>query len=288
MDKTIAVYGNRHQKDYLGKIDRFFEMLSANGFRLTVYRRFAEYLAGEGVRLGDAVLSEEFPAESPMAVSIGGDGTFLRAAQWAGTHQTPILGINTGHLGFLASYSFDDLDSIVDSICSGNLIKEERMLLKVECGELSSDTWPYALNEVAVIKSETSSMINVHAEIDGYFLADYLSDGLIIATPTGSTAYNLSVGGPIIQPTLRCMVLSPVAPHSLTMRPLVVDGGSNLRLVASSRSSEFRLSIDGKSCVIPCGVEVKVSKAGFSTCVLRIPDGDFASILRDKLLWSRR
>lgn len=288
MKKVIAVYGKRHQNRYLGAIGRFFDHLAANGFEIAVKRRFADYLGDEDFDLRSVSVVDQFPAGADIVVSIGGDGTFLRAAQWVGDSQIPVLGINTGHLGFLASYTFENIDQIVDSLIRGDFIKEERMVLKVEYGSLAPDKWHYALNEVAVLKSETSSMINVNAEINGFFLADYLSDGLIISTPTGSTAYNLSVGGPIIQPTLSCMTLSPVAPHSLTMRPLVVGGDSRLKLTVSSRASEFRLSIDGQSSVIPCGEEIKVSKASFKTCVLRIPEDDFASILRDKLLWGKR
>lgn len=286
--QTIAIYGNRHQERYLDKIGRFLDSLRGFGFRLVVAPRFADYLDSVGINVNEGERSDSLPSEAVMVVSIGGDGTFLRAAQWVGRSGVPILGINTGHLGFLASYSFADLDPMLDAIRGGNFRREQRLLLKVECDSLPATVWPYALNEVAVMKSETSSMINVNAEIDGFFLADYLSDGLIISTPTGSTAYNLSVGGPILQPTLHCMALSPIAPHSLTMRPLVVDAGSSLTLRPTSRSSEFRLSIDGKSAVIPCGSTVSVSKADFMIVALRIPSDNFASILRDKLLWGKR
>lgn len=286
--KTIAVFGNRHQEGFIDSIGFFFKSMREAGFRLCINRRFADYLRLEGVSIGDAEIADGFPDDAEMVVSIGGDGTFLRASQWAGRSRTPVLGINTGHLGFLASCTFDDMDALLDAITGGSLRPEPRMLLEVVCDGLPDDVWPFALNEVAVLKSETSSMITVHAEIDGFYLADYLSDGLIVSTPTGSTAYSLSVGGPILEPTLKCMVLSPIASHSLAMRPLVVDGDSKLLLNMTSRSSEFRLSIDGRSVVLPCGREVRIRRAPFETTLLRLPDEDFPSIIRDKLLWGRR
>ena len=173
-------------------------------------------------------------------------------------------------------------------LADGTASLESRMLLRLECDHLPEDMWPYALNEVSVLKEDTSSMINVEASIDGFPLADYLVDGLVVSTPTGSTAYSMAAGGPIVEPTLQCVVLTPVAPHTLTLRPLVVGSESEILLKVTSRADAFRVSLDGRSIVMPCGTTLRVRRALFSTIVMRRPDDDFASILRNKLLWGRR
>ncbi|MDE6028458.1 MAG: NAD(+)/NADH kinase, partial [Muribaculaceae bacterium] len=230
---TGAGYGNHYQEGHFAGLRNFFSHLQTKGFKVYLERDFSLYLDSVGVDAGDVFVVEEFPRGVECVVSIGGDGTFLQAAQWVGRRETPILGINTGHLGFLASYSLDDTEELLNVVAAGRWRLERRAVIEVSCHAMPDGFWPYALNEVAVLKGETASMVNVHAEIDGYFLADYMSDGLVVATPTGSTAYNLSLGGPILQPTLSCLVLSPIAAHSLTMRPLVVSGDS--RIVLTTR-----------------------------------------------------
>ena len=144
----------------------------------------------------------------------------------------------------------------------------------------------YALNEVAILKDETSSMIHIHTDLDGIFLADYSADGLIIATPTGSTGYNMSAGGPLLQPVMDAMVITPVAPHSLTQRPLVVSGGSRVTATTESRSSLYRVSVDGSSFTLPEGSTIEICRAPYCLNILTRPDGDFASTLRHKLTWA--
>lgn len=288
--ERIAIFGNRYQEGHLVELGRFFAMLDKRGFRVCVSRDFFEYLDEVGIHLpGGISVADELPEDTECVVSIGGDGTFLRAAQWVGKLGIPILGINTGHLGFLASYSLGEMDELAQVIALDLGKLERRVLLEVKGKSIPEGFWPYALNEVAVLKGETASMVTVHAEIDGYFLADYMSDGLVVSTPTGSTAYNLSAGGPIMQPTLECMALSPIAPHSLTMRPLVVAGTSEIRLRARSRVRYARVSLDGRSFMMPCGKdELTITLAPFHVVVLRRPDASFARLLRGKLLWGTR
>ena len=288
--KRIAIYGNRHQDGHIENLQHFFDLLSIRGFYVWVVEHFANYLKDEGILFAsDVQVVKDFPEESQCVISIGGDGTFLKAAQWTGHREKPILGINTGHLGYLASYSLDEMDELANVIERDLGQEERRALLEVKSEAIPSGFWPYALNEVAIQKAETSSMVTVHAEIDGNFLADYVADGLVIATPTGSTAYNLSVGGPIIQPTLGCFVLSPIAPHSLTMCPLVVSGSSELRLTTKSRSDHSLVSLDGRSFMIRCGEdEITLTRAPFSIIVLRRPNASFPRLLRSKLMWGKR
>ena len=253
---------------------------------MTVHPKLAHYLTENHVELHGARISADFPSDADLLISLGGDGTFLRAARWAGKSEVPVLGVNTGHLGFLASCSLDGLPEMLGAVCRGDVIVEKRMVLWVHGHSLDDEIWPYALNEVAFLKEETASMIAVRTNVNGQFLADYRADGLIIATPTGSTAYNLSAGGPILEPTLDCMVLSPVAPHTLTVRPLVVGGDSELELTVESRTGEFRLSLDGRSLAVPAGEKVWIKRAGFSTMLIRGKGENFSTILRDKLLWN--
>lgn len=287
--KRIAIYGNRHQENYLGELGDFFGLLRSRGFEVTVASCFASYLLEEGLERYWEKESQDFPEGVECVVSIGGDGTFLRAAQWVGKREIPILGINTGHLGFLASYSLDEMNELADVLANDLGSVEHRAVLELQCDAMPADFWPYALNEVAVLKGESASMVTVTAGIDGEFLSDYLADGLVVATPTGSTAYNLSAGGPILQPTLGCLVLSPLAPHSLTMRPLVVSGESRISLKATQRDHQARVSLDGRSFILgeDCG-ELEIRRADFSVAVLRRPGASFQTLLRDKLLWGKR
>lgn len=284
----LYLYGNLHQDGHFADLESLLCLLGTRGFNVDIDRRFGEYLAAAGLDISDFALCDSLPVSTDAILSIGGDGTFLHAAERAGATEVPVLGINTGHLGFLASYTLGEASQLADMLASGEARLEHRMLLRIESDDLPQGMWPYALNEVSVLKEDTSSMINVATRIDGFGLADYLADGLVISTPTGSTAYSLAAGGPIVEPTLECITLTPVAPHTLTLRPLVVGAESDLLLKVTSRADTFRVSLDGRSAVLPCGAELRVRRALFSTTVMRRPEDDFASILRNKLLWGRR
>ncbi|MCH5213678.1 MAG: NAD(+)/NADH kinase [Muribaculaceae bacterium] len=283
--RHIAFYGSRRQDGHVGNIIALIKALLDRGIKISLERRLADVLIDEGFRpaVHGIDTCTAFPAEAELAVSVGGDGTFLRTAQWIDGRQVPIVGINTGHLGFLAENSTDDVDRFVELICSGEAEVERRMVLEVECDRLPSRPL-YALNEVAFLKG-AASMIDVSVKADGMFLANYRADGLLAATPTGSTAYNLSVGGPIVAPTLSCIILSPIAPHTLTLRPVVISGDSTIEVEVSSRATSFRLSVDGRSSDIPCGAVVKIRKASREVLTLRRPCENFATTLRTKLSW---
>lgn len=285
---TLAIFGNHYQQGHFAGLRNFFNNLPQKGFKVYIEKDFARYLTSVGIDIGEVTVVEEFPRGVDCVVSIGGDGTFLQAAQWVGRRETPILGVNTGHLGFLASYSLDDTDEMLNVVADKRGRLERRAVIEVACDAMPDDFWPYALNEVAVLKGDSASMVTVNAEIDGYFLADYMSDGLVVSTPTGSTAYNLSLGGPILQPTLSCLVLSPIAAHSLTMRPLVVSGDSRIVLTPKSRARECRVSLDGRSFLINSGDSLVLKEAPFKVCVVRRPDGTFSGLLRNKLGWATR
>ena len=282
----IAIYGSRSQSEYIPELPAVFSFLNETGFRVFIYSRFASYLEANGVDTGFSVPVDNLPQGVSLVISIGGDGTFLRAARWIGDREIPILGINTGHLGFLSCCGLSGLQEMIKDVCAGNVVVEKRMLLKVTGEGLPEGLWPYALNEITLLR-EGSSMISVRAEITGNFLADYKGDGLIVSTPTGSTAYSLSAGGPVMDPTIDCICICPVAPHSLTIRPLVAGCESVLKLRPDSRSGKFMLSLDDRSVSLVSPAEYRISKAPFYVMLIRKKDEGFASILREKLLWSR-
>lgn len=283
--KHLLVNGHTHQRDFMPAISRLLELLRTHGISLHFTPRFSKYLLQNGITLDDNEISTKGTPAPDAAISLGGDGTFLRTCRMMGNNPVPALGINTGHLGFLASYTPDDAAELVEMLARGEGSVERRMALEVDTGCPLRPELPYALNEVAILKEDTSSMLNIGMKVNSNFLATYQADGLIVATPTGSTAYNLSVGGPILEPTLRCMVLSPIAPHSLTLRPCVVGGDSMLEAVVESRATHYRLSLDGQNILIPCGTPLTIRRARFEPMVIRRPGDSFADSLRKKLLW---
>lgn len=284
----VALCGNRHQEHYAPAISLFIRRLIEAGIEVAVDQRFGQWLSGF-VSLPTPIMQCQPPFEgADVVVSMGGDGTFLRTARKVARAGIPILGVNTGHLGFLANYTLDETNHLIEMLLSGKFDIEERDLLRIECESLPEDIYPYALNEVALLKEDTSSMISVRLTLDDFFLADYLADGVVISTPTGSTAYSLSNGGPLLQPTLSCMVISPIAPHTLTLRPLVVSDRSRIRAVTTSRAASFRISVDGSSFTLPCGEGIVIEKADYKVRVLRSRTDNFASTLRNKLLWGQR
>ena len=283
----IAVFGNLWQDHRVADIRKIVEAVRGSGAFVEVEQAFGDYLCGLVPDFrADKVVGELDHVSADVVLSIGGDGTFLRAAAWVGCRETPIVGINTGHLGYLAEFSASDLDSLLSSIKTGEVYTERRTLLQVSTDAGVALTNRFALNDVAIIKNASASMLAMHATIDSTPLTTYLGDGLIVATPTGSTAYNLSVGGPIIHPSGACLVMSPIAAHSLTMRPLVLPDDVEISIhTCSERSHTFRLSIDGESLSLPMGSTVKMRKADFGVRVVLRRDHDFAQTLRSKLMW---
>lgn len=283
----VAIYGNMYQEDYLNHLSDFLDALSHSGIKVEIESRFYNYLTrvlpGE-LPVDGVIVGSDFDAD--MAISIGGDGTFLRTARWVGDKQIPILGINTGHLGYLADITVDDLIPAVDDLKNGLYKIENRSLIEVISTRKEAIVdWNYALNEVAIIKQDTASMIEVETMVNDVELATYKGDGLIVSTPTGSTGYNLSVGGPIVEPTAPNWIISPIAAHSLTMRPLVVSDSRELTITTNSRATNYRVSLDGRSVTLPVGSTIKLRKAPFVVKVVQRMKHNFGDTLRNKLLW---
>lgn len=282
----IAVYGNSYQEEHLEELSALFELLSTHNAWVEIEASFYRYLCKvlpTPPKINDVIEGDDFSAA--IALSLGGDGTFLRTAQWVGKKEIPILGINTGHLGYLADVRISDVGKCLECVFKGNHRIDSRTMIEVDCAETDVDGWPYALNEVAILKQDTSSMIDMEARIGDALLANYRGDGLIVSTPTGSTGYNLSVGGPILEPSAPVWAISPIAAHSLTMRPLVVSDDSVFTVTTHSRSDAYRLSLDGRSVSLAAGTTVTMRRAPFVTKVIQSQDHHFSDTLRDKLLW---
>ena len=223
--------------------------------------------------------------EADFVISMGGDGTLLKAESYVGSKQIPIIGVNTGRLGFLAQTMPSEIDQMLDDIWRDNYAIDEHAMIMAETDGLPLSTCPYALNDIAVLKRDNASMISIRAEINGEHLVTYQADGLIISTPTGSTAYSLSNGGPIIVPRSGIICLTPVAPHSLNVRPIVISDDSEVTLTVESRSHNFLAAIDGRSEKVLEGTVLTVRKAPFVTRILRQHNKRFFSTLREKMMW---
>ena len=282
----IGIFGHEYQADKQNSIRELFDELKKRNAEIWVEKHFYRSLSQTFAftpEMTGLIHQNTLPLD--MIFSLGGDGTFLRTASWVGRQPIPVLGINTGRLGFLADINFSEIEETLEEIFRGEYCIEEKSLLQLEVPD--SFPRPYALNEIAVIRRDTASMIAVSVYLNDEFLTEYLADGLLLSTPTGSTAYNLSVNGPIILPQSKSFVLSPIAPHSLNMRPLVIPDDFKIRLQVESRQKNFLVSLDGRSTVFPSGSEFHICKADFTLKVVKRLQQNFYDTLRKKLLWGR-
>jgi NAD+ kinase len=220
-----------------------------------------------------------------LTISIGGDGTFIKTVGFIRDSQVPILGINTGRLGFLSNISKDQIQSTMEMVKNKQFEYQKRSLLRINTQENLFGDDNFALNEVTFHKKDTASMITVHASLDDKYLNSYWADGLIVATPTGSTAYNLSCGGPIITPGCQVHILTPIAPHNLNVRPMVVPDHLPIKLSIEGRERKYLISLDGNSKNIRQGEEVIITKAEFMINVVKFEDNNFLDTIRNKMLW---
>jgi NAD+ kinase len=282
----IGIFGSDYQAGKQKSIKALFDKIKYLNGEVYIESSFYDYLSGQFAytpELNGLIDSDVFPLD--VAISLGGDGTFLRTAAWVGRQGIPILGINTGRLGFLADMNTDDIDSVLEEVFRKDYTLDERCLLELETSSPFPGQCNFALNEIAILKRDTSSMITIHTYLNEEFLANYLVDGLLVATPTGSTGYSMSVNGPIIIPQANNFVLSPVAPHSLTVRPLVIPENYHIRLKVESRSNNFLVALDGRSDVYPSGSEFFIKKADFTIKIIKRHHQNFYDTLRRKLLW---
>ncbi len=284
----VAVYGRNFPSYARENIATMFSKFQKLNTDVWIFEPLYEYLQKKtGLRPRIAGLfndKNDLPSDVDFLFSLGGDGTFLETVNLVRESGIPVLGVNIGRLGFLSYISQENMEESLESVFNGNFDIEERMLLKVETsnGELEGDG--IALNEVRLYKN-SGSLITIHVRVNDEFLSAYWADGVLLSTPTGSTAYNLSVGGPIVVPESRNMILSPIAPHNLTVRPLVLPDSAVLKLSVDSRDPQFQMAMDSHSVDLEVGTTVTIRKANETLKMIRIENISFYSTLRNKLMW---
>jgi NAD+ kinase len=283
---TIAIFGNTLRSETIREVKHIVEFLQLRGVNIVLSQELRhEAFNREFPSVEDYVAHTEDSID--FALSVGGDGTFLTTASLVGHLDIPILGINCGHLGYLAEVQTDTIDAVLDQLITNNYTIEQRRMLEVTCQQGGKIVSPYALNEVAILKSGFSSMITVDVTLNGEFLHNYKADGLLVATPTGSTAYNLSVGGPLLDPHVNAIILTPVATHSLNIRPLVVLDDSKIDVKISSRNGNYLLSVDGRSQVLNQDIQLHIERSQRTIKLVRINGQNFMQSLKEKLYWGK-
>ena len=283
----FILFGNTFQAKKSAHTGHIINLLQAQKNEIYIGEEFYRFLTEEqGMALNpDGIVAPDDDFTADMAISIGGDGTFLRTASYIGHRGIPILGVNTGRLGFMTDVRPEEIDDAIQSILAGQYQVEERATLHVYADGHKLQEYPFALNEIAVLKRDTSSMISIRTCVDGNYLTTYQADGLVIATPTGSTAYSLSVGGPIMVPRTGTIAITPVAPHSLNVRPIVVRDDWEVSLEVSSRSHNYLIAIDGRSETCAEGTRITIRRAPFNTRVVKRNGHHFFDTLREKMMW---
>ena len=283
---TIAIFGNTLRSETLREVRHIIEYLQMRGVEVVLSQELRQEASSREFPSVEDYMSHEGNSID-FALSLGGDGTFLTTAAMVGHLDIPILGINCGHLGYLAEVQVEEVEQVLDLLINNNYTIEQRRMLEVTCSQEGKIASPYALNDVGILKSGLSSMITVEVSINGEFLHNYKADGLLIATPTGSTAYNLSVGGPLLDPQVHAIILSPVATHSLNIRPLVVLDDSKIDVKVSSRNGNFLLSVDGRSQVLKQDICLHIERSQRKIKLVRIDGQTFMQSLKDKLNWGK-
>lgn len=282
----FALFGNVYQAKKSASIELLLQQLKLREADLLIDKAFYTYLTQTlHIDCQPAGLIEHSDFDADIAISMGGDGTFLEAASRVRNKNIPILGINVGRLGFLADVSPDEIEDAINDIYEGIYKIDERSVIQVEYVGPSLKGYPYALNEVAVLKRDNSSMISIRVEVNGEFLATYQADGLIVNTPTGSTGYALSVGGPIIVPQSGTFCITPVASHSLNARPITLRDQAELSLSIESRNHNFLVAIDGRSEACTEATKLILRRAPYNIKVLQRKQHSFFTTLREKLMW---
>lgn len=282
----FAVFGKEYPAGLPPTVMEMFAALRRHGAVVSVDRSFYDNLRQAGGLAGDdaTTVFEGADFDADFVISLGGDGTFLKAASRVGSRQIPILGVNLGRLGFLADVlpkeAADAIDIIYDKAYR---IVERSVIEAVADGHTIGN--PYALNEVALLKRDNASMITIHTFIGGEYLTTYQADGLVVSTPTGSTAYSLSNGGPIIVPHTNVLCLTPVAPHSLNIRPIVINDDAAVELEVESRSHQFLIAIDGRSEKLSESTRVAIRKAPYRVRIVKRLSKSYYKNLREKMMW---
>jgi len=284
----IAIYGRPFSSGFEKNISALFVLLEKHGVEYFIHEPFYEFLKKKEKlsfqKAGAFRTHDDIIGNADIMFSIGGDGTFLEAVSIVQNYGIPIVGINTGRLGFLADISPEHIEESLSAILNGQYKVEHRSLVELDLINSPWEGFTCALNEVSIQK-RYSTMITIHTYLDDTYLNSYWADGLIVSTPTGSTAYSMSVGGPIVSPDSNNFIISPMAPHNLTIRPVIVPDHNLIRIEVESRDNSFLLTLDSRTEIIEGEVQMRLKRADFTIKTLRIKDATFYNTLRSKLMW---
>ncbi|WP_158845001.1 NAD kinase [Algibacter sp. L1A34] len=286
----VAIFGRFYNKTTTTSVETLLHYLLKKEFDAYIETEFSNLVKSESENESDYTSFKTFDKldnSFDLLVSIGGDGTILRAITYVKNLDIPIIGINTGRLGFLATIQVNQIENAMQNIIDGNYKISERTLLSVETSPENDDilSMNFALNEIAVSRKNTTSMITVETYLDGELLTSYWSDGLIVSTPTGSTGYSLSCGGPVITPGANSFALTPIAPHNLSARPLIIPDSTEIRLKVNGREEQHLVSLDSRIATLDNGTVITIKKADFRIKMIDLPSESFLVTLRKKLLW---
>jgi NAD+ kinase len=285
---TIAIFGSPYPEHFSKYIQHLIKKLETEHINLIIEEEFSIFLENN-IRFNKSISTfnsyETLKNKADFLLSIGGDGTLLKAVTYVRESEIPIMGINTGRLGFISSISADQIDDAITDILKGNYKINERTLLQLSSDKNLFKEKNFALNEVAVSKKDTSSMIRIDAYVDDEFLNTYWADGLVVSTPTGSTGYSLSCGGPIIMPGTNNIIITPNAPHNLNVRPIVIDDNSVVKLKIEDRDQLALVSLDSRSRAFDSETELIIKKASFKIKLVQPQNNSFTTTIRHKLMW---
>lgn len=282
----FAIFGNIYQPKKSVSIQKILACLSQHEAEAYIERNFYTFITeGQQLPLTDVKVFENDQFEADFAISMGGDGTFLRTASIVGMKQIPILGINTGRLGFLADVNAQEIEHTINALHDEDYAVDTRAVIQVETNGQPLQGYNCALNDVAILKRDNASMIAIRATINGEMLTTYQADGLIVSTPTGSTAYSLSVGGPIIVPGTHVFSLTAVAPHSLNVRPIVIAEDSVIELSVESRTQNYLVALDGRSEKLSDTTTLTLRRATYRVQVIKRAGTKYFHTLREKMMW---
>ncbi len=282
----FAIFGNEYQRRKSASAQQLLECLSRRQAVVYIEEGFCRFLSeSQHVKADIAGTFRDLDFDIDYVISMGGDGTLLKAASKVGARSVPIIGINMGRLGYLADVPATDIEEAIERLYSGDYVTENHSVIEATAMRGSLSGCPRALNDIAVLKQDNASMITIHARIDGKELITYQADGLIISTPTGSTAYSLSNGGPIIMPATDVLCLTPVAPHSLSVRPIVVPAKAEITLTVESRSHKYLVAIDGRSEKLPERTTLRIRRAPYEVKIVKRHGGGYITTLRGKMMW---
>ena len=284
----VAVYGKQFQQEVAPFVHELFLELEKAQMEVIVYEPFYNFLSQQirlNLFLGTYNSYEELKKNIDLFISVGGDGTILDATTLIRDTGIPIIGVNTGRLGFLADIAKEQIPKTIKQLINKRFSIDKRTLIKLETEQPLFDGLNFALNEVTISRKDTTSMITITTYINDQYLNSYWADGLIIATPTGSTGYSLSCGGPIVMPGSENFIISPIAPHNLNVRPLVISDKYEIKVKVEGRAKQFLVALDSRIQTMDAGLELTIKKESFKINMIETETQDFSSTLRNKLLW---